>query len=475
MMIKHAKPKTFYDTFERKGPGQTTSHYCPGCGHGTVHKLIAEALEVLGAADQAVFMSPVGCSVFAYYYFDVGNFQCSHGRAPAVATGTRRVLDDAVIISYQGDGDLAGIGMAEIIHAANRGENITVFFINNAIYGMTGGQMAPTTLLGQKTMTTPMGRELKRDGGPIGVAEVMNALQTPVYIERVSIGTPKGVLKTRKAVQKALKYQMEGKGFSLVEVLSPCPINWKMDSLTARKWLVENLEPAFPVKQFRDYGKEVQGKTDAGASNRLPWMSDRKLLKMLQGESAIFETVESSMQEDQYVKIAGFGGQGVLSAGMFLAKGGIAEGLRASWLPSYGPEMRGGKAYASVILSRKTIGSPVVDTPNVLIAMNTPSLNAFEDEVQPGGIVFVNSSIIDRKVKRDDIRAVYIPASDIAKEGGLIAAANMVMITAYLSITQALQIQTVKDLIPQSVRRKEYVDANLRIIERSLEYLKQHA
>lgn len=474
-MIKHAKPKTFYDTFERKGPGQTVSHYCPGCGHGTVHKLIAEALDDLKAADRAVFMSPVGCSVFAYYYFHMGNFQCSHGRAPAVATGTRRVLDDAVIISYQGDGDLAGIGMAEIIHAANRGENMTVFFINNAIYGMTGGQMAPTTLIDQKTLTTPRGRNLERDGGPIGIAELMNALQTPVYIERVSLGSSKGVLKTRKAVHKALTYQIERKGFSLVEILSPCPINWKMDSLTARKWIVEKLEPAFPVKLFRDAGKGEQHQTENRGSERIPWMSDKKLLKLLQGESAIYETVESHMQEDQYVKIAGFGGQGVLSAGMFLAKGGIAEGLRASWLPSYGPEMRGGKAYASVILSRKLIGSPVVDSPNVLIAMNAPSLAAFEDEVQPGGIVLVNSSIVDRKVKRDDVRTVYIPASDIAKEGGLIAAANIVMLTAYLAVTRTLNIQTIRDLIPQSVRRKDYVDANLKIIEKSLEYLKQHS
>ena len=157
-MIVHEKPKAFYDTFERKGPGQQTTHYCPGCGHGTAHKLIAELLVDMGIQDRTVFCSPVGCSVFAYYYMDTGNIQCSHGRAPAVATGIKRTHKDAILISYQGDGDLAAIGTAEIIHAANRGENMTVFFINNAIYGMTGGQMAPTTLEGQKTMTTPLGR-----------------------------------------------------------------------------------------------------------------------------------------------------------------------------------------------------------------------------------------------------------------------------------------------------------------------------
>ncbi len=469
-MIKHAKSKALYDTFERKGTGQKVSHYCPGCGHGTVHNLIAEALVDLGITDRTVFMSPVGCSVFAYYYFDVGNFQCAHGRAPAVATGVRRVLENAVVISYQGDGDLAGIGTAEILHAANRGENITVFFVNNAIYGMTGGQMAPTTLVGQKTLTTPAGRSLTRDGGPIGMAEVMNALKTPVYIERVSLGTPQGVMKTRKAVKRGLSYQVEKRGFSFVEILSPCPINWKMDPGSSRKWITEHLEPVFPVQKFRD----VQSGTAAPEVPKQPKvLKGKALLKMLQGESAITELTESAMKEDQFVKIAGFGGQGVLSAGMFLAKGAIAEGLNASWLPSYGPEMRGGKAYASVILSRKQIGSPVVEKPNVLLAMNLPSLLAFEEDVQPGGVILVNSSIIDRKVTRDDVTALYVPASDIAKSGGLIAASNMVMLTVYLAYTGTLQVETIKKMIPQNVKRKEHVEKNLAIVDASIAYLKE--
>ncbi len=468
-MIKHEKPKSFYDTFERKGAGQQVSHYCPGCGHGTVHKLIAEALVDFDVADRTVFMSPVGCSVFAYYYFDVGNFQCAHGRAPAVATGVRRTLKDALVISYQGDGDLAGIGTAEIIHAANRGENMTVFFINNAIYGMTGGQMAPTTLVGQKTTTTPTGRSEQNDGGPLGMAEVMQAIKAPVYIERVSLGTPQGVLKTRRAVRKGLQYQIEKRGFSFIEILSPCPINWKMDPQTSRKWLTDKLEPVFPVQSFRD-----EGTGEAPPAFREKRMLKGKdLLKLLQGDTAITEVTESTLEETQYVKIAGFGGQGILSAGMFLAKGGIAEGLHATWLPSYGPEMRGGKAYASVILSKQLIGSPVVDLPNVLIAMNLPSLIAFEDDVKEGGIILVNSSIIDRKVSRSDLRAVHIPASDIAKEGGLIAASNMVMITAYLAVTGTLKVDTIKKLLPQSVRRKEHVDKNLKIVDASIAYLKQ--
>ncbi len=467
-MIKHAKSKALYDTFERKGAGQQVSHYCPGCGHGTVHNLIAEALVDYDITDRTVLMSPVGCSVFAYYYFDVGNFQCAHGRAPAVATGVRRTLEDAVILAYQGDGDLAGIGTAEIVHAANRGENITVFFVNNAIYGMTGGQMAPTTLIGQKTMTTPEGRDALHDGGPIGMAEMLNALHSPVYIERVSLSTPQGVLKARKAVRKGLKYQMEKRGFSFIEILSPCPINWKMESGASRKWLKDNLEPVFPVKNFRDHSKEEPLK---GQKSEL--MTGQQLLQLLQGDAAITEFAESSLQEEQYVKIAGFGGQGVLSAGMFLAKGAIAEGLEATWLPSYGPEMRGGKAYASVILSRRIIGSPVVDSPNVLIAMNLPSLLAFEADVVPGGHIFVNSSIIERKVTRKGVQTVYVPASDIAKDAGLLAAANMVMICAYLACTGALSIDTIRSMIPQSVKQEKHVQANLKIIDASLSYLQQ--
>ncbi|MDY0371898.1 MAG: thiamine pyrophosphate-dependent enzyme, partial [Sphaerochaetaceae bacterium] len=179
LIQRFGKAQSFYDGYTRKGIEIETTHYCPGCGHGTIQKLIGEAIDDLGIQDRTIFLSPVGCAVFAYYYYDTGNIQCSHGRAPAVGTGVKRTVKDAVVISYQGDGDLAGIGMTEIIHAANRGEPITVFFINNAIYGMTGGQMAPTTPLGQITQTTPFGRDVARDGRPIGMVELMNALVPP--------------------------------------------------------------------------------------------------------------------------------------------------------------------------------------------------------------------------------------------------------------------------------------------------------
>ena len=202
--VLHSKSPVFFDQYERKSELQHQTHYCPGCGHGVAHKLIAEAIEELGLQDRTVFVSPVGCSVFAYYYFDVGNVQAAHGRAPAVATGIQRSCPDKIVISYQGDGDLAAIGTAEIIHAANRGEKIAVFFVNNAIYGMTGGQMAPTTLVGQKSTTSPWGRRVGNEGFPLHMAELISTLEAPVYVERVALSDNKNIMKARKAVRKAL-------------------------------------------------------------------------------------------------------------------------------------------------------------------------------------------------------------------------------------------------------------------------------
>ena len=233
------------------------THYCPGCGHGVAHKLIAEALEDLGLQDQTILVSPVGCSVFAYYYFDVGNVQVAHGRAPAAATGLKRACPDKIVIAYQGDGDLAAIGTAEIVHAANRGEKITVFFVNNAIYGMTGGQMAPTTLVGQKSTTSPWGRRPVNEGFPLHMAEMLSSLEAPVYIERVALSDNKNIMKARRAVRKALELQRAGAGFTFVEILSPCPTIWGKDPVEARKWVAEKMIPNFPLNVFRDRKVEI--------------------------------------------------------------------------------------------------------------------------------------------------------------------------------------------------------------------------
>lgn len=463
-MIVKQKPESFYKTFERKGPEQTVTHYCPGCGHGTAHKLIAELIDEMGIQDRTVFLSPVGCSVFAYYYFDTGNIQCSHGRAPAVGSGVKRVHEDSVVISYQGDGDLAGIGTTEIIHAANRGENMTVIFINNAIYGMTGGQMAPTTLAGQKTATTPFGRDPEQDGEPIGMAEIMNAIKTPVYIERTTLATPAGIMKTRKAFKKALQNQLDKKGFSFVEVLSPCPINWKMDAVQSREWMKETLEEVFPVGLFRDNSDQCTDHTRAKVLN------DQELIELFQVKKDLPQVEKKELEREQHVKISGFGGQGVLSAGILLANCAIAEGLEATWLPSYGPEMRGGTANASVILSQQAIGSPVVDKPNVLLAMNLPSLITFEEQVEPGGIIIVNSSVVEKKVERRDVRTIYVPASEMAKNEGLISAANVVMLTVYLLASGVVDPETLKAIMPLSLKKKEYLELNQTLIEKAARF-----
>ena len=228
------------------------SHYCPGCGHGIVHRLVAEAIEHYGIRERAVCVSPVGCSVMAYRYIDIDMSEAAHGRAPAVATGIKRARPDLFVFTYQGDGDLAAIGMAETVHAANRGENISVIFVNNAVYGMTGGQMAPTTVVGQKTTTSTDGRNVKAEGGPIRVCEMLATLDGPSYIARVTVDKPASVRKAKQAILTAFGRQIEGKGFSLVEVLSPCPTYWRMSPVEAMRSIGGWMEQNFPLGVFKD-------------------------------------------------------------------------------------------------------------------------------------------------------------------------------------------------------------------------------
>ena len=234
-------------------------HYCPGCSHGIVHRLIAEAMDELGIEGKAIGVAPVGCAVFAYNYFNCDMVQAPHGRAPAVATGIKRALPDSVVFTYQGDGDLAAIGTAETVHAAARGENMTVIFINNAIYGMTGGQMAPTTLPGQVTQTTPYGRSVKEAGHPIRVCEMLATLDGVALAERVSVDTVKNVKAAKKAIKKAFEYQMEKRGYTIVEVLGTCPTNWGLSMQDSLEWLRTELMPFYPLGVMKDSGS-TEGK-----------------------------------------------------------------------------------------------------------------------------------------------------------------------------------------------------------------------
>lgn len=227
-------------------------HYCPGCTHGIINRIVAEAISELGLGDKAVGVAPVGCAVFVYDYFNCDMIQASHGRAPAVATGVKRVKPDALVFTYQGDGDCAAIGTAEIIHAAARGENFTAIFVNNAVYGMTGGQVAPTSLIGQVTTTSPYGRSADQCGYPIRLCEMLATLEAPALVQRVSVHSPKHVIAAKKAIKRAFEMQILGKGFALIEVLSSCPTNWGLSPVAALEWIEEKMIPYYPLGVFKE-------------------------------------------------------------------------------------------------------------------------------------------------------------------------------------------------------------------------------
>ena len=251
MSVVFEKPKSLADV---------PFHYCPGCTHGIIHRLVAEAIDELGIEGRAIGVAPVGCAVMAYDYFNCDMIEAAHGRAPAVATGIKRGRPDNIVFTYQGDGDLASIGMAETVHAAARNENITIIFVNNAIYGMTGGQMAPTSLPGQVTQTSPYGRDPKLTGLPVKVAELLSALDAPTYIERVAVNNVKNVKNAKKAILKAFRNQVEGRGFSLIEVVSSCPTNWGMTPDKALEWVEEKMIPYYPLGVYRDKTTEEDAK-----------------------------------------------------------------------------------------------------------------------------------------------------------------------------------------------------------------------
>ena len=460
----HSKPVAFYDLFERKGGDLETTHYCPGCGHGVLHKLLAEAIADLGIQDRTILVNPVGCSVFAYYYLDVGNVQASHGRAPAVATGIKRVLPDSIVLCYQGDGDLAAIGGNEILHAANRGENISVFFVNNGIYGMTGGQMAPTTPLGARTSTTPRGRGARTDGYPIRMCELLATLDAPVYIERVALTDSKQHMRARKAVRRALQTQIDGTGFSFVEVLTACPTGWKVAPPDAIKWVEQNMFPVFPLGVYKD-------KKENGQPAPPPLAAKARLESSRTAEPAESQTVTPGAlargeMNPVSMKISGFGGQGILFAGIALAEAGMREGLQVSWIPSYGPEMRGGTAHCHVRLAKESIPSPLINRPSAVMAFNEPSVEKFAPEIEPGGLLMINSSMVKSGTERTDITVLNIPATQAANDIGNPKVANMVMLGAYLEATHALDPESILVSLGHHGMRPELLKTNREALQK---------
>lgn len=458
--VSHEKAGVFYDRYERKAELQHQTHYCPGCGHGVVHKLIARAIDELGIQDRVTLISPVGCSVFAYYYFDVGNIQVAHGRAPAVATAVKRSRPESIVLAYQGDGDLAAIGSAEILHAANRGEAITVVFVNNAIYGMTGGQMAPTTPLGTKTTTSPFGRNEFNEGYPLKVCELLAALDAPVYLERVALGDNKQIMQAAKALRKGLENQVRGLGFSLIEVLSPCPTIWKLNPIDAQKRVHDEMTKHFPPGVYRDRTRDAQPRP---APKPAPPLADiPKLLDITNGNGAHF--TERSVQKDVRIRVAGFGGQGVLMLGEVIAEAGLESGLEVSWLPSYGPEMRSGTSNCHVRLSSRAIDSPLVSRPNILIALNEPSLDKFLSSVEPGGWVFYNGEAFP--ARREDLRMLALPASKLADACGDTRVANIVMLGAVLEATRLLGAAEIDQALVKLVKGERWLALDRNALER---------
>jgi 2-oxoisovalerate ferredoxin oxidoreductase beta subunit len=469
--VTHERSESFYHRFERKAEAQNQTHYCPGCGHGITTKLLASALDDLGVRERTVLVNPVGCSVFGYYYFDVGSIQAAHGRASAVATGVKRSWPESVVISYQGDGDLAAIGTAEIVHAANRGEPITVIFVNNGIYGMTGGQMAPTTPLGKKSTTSPLGREALNEGYPLHVCELLATLDAPVFLERVALGNNKQIMSAAKVIRRAVENQVKGLGFSLVEVLSPCPTIWKLDPVEAQRFVREDMASIFPIGNLRD---RTASTTPRPAHAPVPALEDLPgLLGLVEGDAAKPADSGAAKNLDVRIRVAGFGGQGVLMLGEVLAEAGLDSGCEVSWLPSYGPEMRSGTSNCHVRLASHPIDSPLVTRPNVLLAMNEPSLHKFLSSVEPGGTVLYNAGAFPEDCVRRDVRAVALPFTELADTLGAAKAGNMVMLGALLEATGLLDDEAIHGALRRLVKSQKWYDVDVAALELGREELRK--
>ena len=461
------------DEYKHKpGAEKDRTHYCPGCGHGIIHKLLAEAMEDFDIIEKSIMISPVGCSVFAYYYFNTGNLQVPHGRAPAVATAVSRANPDSVVVSYQGDGDLAAIGGNNILQAANRGENILVVFVNNAIYGMTGGQMAPTTLEGQKTTTTPYGRNHKTDGYPMKVSEVISQLHAPVYVARTSVHNAANIRKTREAIRKGLRNVVDKRGFSLVEILSMCPSGWKVAPDKGPEWIEEYMVPEYPLGVYKDRGEDVEI-----IERPVPEMDPARVKKNLDLETEKDRDITKPDVDPKYkdpsIRIAGFGGQGIMVTGQVLATVGMKYGYNVTWLPSYGPEMRGGTANCSVKIQEKMIGASEATSPTVIIAMNRPSMDKFEKIIAPGGALIYNSTLVEIEPSRKDIEVFPVPITGLADGLGNTRVQSMVNVGAFAAVTGLFDIEEIVRLLPVLFASKASLIAlNEKAVRAGYEYIK---
>ena len=459
-----------YETFDRGGAPTRSTHYCAGCGHGILHKLITEALVEMGIQDRVIMVNPIGCAVFGYYYWDVGSIGAAHGRAPAMATALARTLPEAIVISYQGDGDLAAIGFNCAFQAASRGERMVTFLVNNATYGMTGGQTSPTSLLGQRTVTSPRGRDAADEGYPLHVCEVFNQLRAPVYLARCSVADTSRIIRAKKAIRRALTIQREGRGYALVEFLSPCPTTTGGDSMAAARFMIEEVEKEFPLGVLRDTADQA---SPARARAAAPPLEDffRGSFRGMHAPRA-----DPSVRERRLL-FAGSGGQGILSLGLCVAEAGSHAGRFTTWYPSYGPEQRGGSASCSLVLAGIPVGSPAVDHPDVLVCMTRPMLDRLLETVKPGGMLFCDTAILDaRAPSRPDIRTIALPATDLADANGLPRAANTAILAAllYTGATGLPADAIINARDGALLNKPTLIDKNRLVFEASMAWCREH-
>ena len=415
--------KGMYKVFPRSGKNVSFTHYCPGCGHGIINKLIAEACAELGLQDRTIFVDPVGCGVFTYYYWDAAHISAAHGRASAAATGACRARPDAVTIAYQGDGDLGAIGFNNAFQAASRGEKFGCIFVNNSLYGMTGGQMAPTTLDGETTTTTPFGRDPALTGHPLHVCEVFAQLKAPVYIARVSVADTRRIMQAKQAIRKVFEIQRDGKGYAMLEILAPCPTNFKMNAQDAAAFCMNEMEKEFPLGVFRD-------ETGREALSVRPIPQVASCSELFAEKDAVPAAETDASFAERRFKFAGYGGQGILSLGLTVAEAARLERRHTLWFPSYGPEQRGGSANCSVVVSGTPIGSPTVEHPDVLVCMNQPAYERFVGDVKSGGTVIVDETVPVNVQPPEGVRLIVWPAIKMAEEFGVPKAANTMMLAA---------------------------------------------
>ncbi len=463
----------FYGKFERRDGGEglkgQSTHYCPGCGHGLIHKYLAESITELGLQDRTVAISPVGCAVMMYQYMDVGNTQAAHGRAPAVGIGHKVANPDSIVVSYQGDGDLASIGLAELMQAMQTGLPMTFVFVNNAIYGMTGGQMAPTTLMGQPTATTPAGRK-RLLGEPLRVAETVGQLDGPVYVERVALFDSKQRVRAKKAIRKALKVQADNKGLGFVEVLSECALHWKVTPVEAQKWVKEKMLPIFPLGVKKDI--DVEPWFDLGEPSYDPIEISKSIGAATEEKEKFGGAFPSHIDtQDVAVKFAGSGGDGAQTVANLTTFTAINEGFDSTNIPCYGPESRGGTSYADVHIATEEVLSPAVAEPHVLVVFNQESLLKFGPTVRQGGTIIYDNAAIDELPELDDsITMIGVPYTAIANDLGKKMVKNMVALGALQAATKLFPQESFSATIRDAVKaRPELLELNLKAFTAGME------